>query len=369
MSYLLKSADVDRMEFTPERAPVFFRWTVLFLGIVALCAGPSLFYFKIVRGVDLPVMISGFGLILIAAGELLRIQIRGLPARMVLDNRKGELEIFESDGRRFALGYGDFERVALRMRGRGRVIVSLIRTNGAYWDLFRTNRRSLANEMGARVQNFIDQGRRKDRNYPDPGDRFEQDGASAKAANRAIYWQDRLALRASIWILLLLTGLATLAAGFLLRADIAFEIALGGPAAAIGICAAYMLYGLWFDRRGLRESAGTLEYGFTRGAGWVARASFDLRQAAGALYNFDMYGGLPEILLPDDELYPRVTGLPAQASGPGSSKSRRESGLARIKADVRAGLRVRRLSLSGLNAGDALALEFWLEKLRREYRT
>ncbi|MEQ9366675.1 MAG: hypothetical protein RIF32_20720 [Leptospirales bacterium] len=370
MSYILKHTDVDRIEFNQERAPMVFRWLVLLLGVVAVCAGPAFYYLKYVRGFELPLMIAGFGILLIAAGELLRIQFRGLPAVMALDNRKGVLEIQERDGRVFALGYGDIERVALRMRGRGRMIVSLIRKNGAYWDLFRTNRRSSASAVGNRVQNFLDQGRRKERTYPAPGAGFTQTTDPA-----GIYWRDRLTSRASAWIFLLLTGVGLLVAGFLLRADLSRELAFGAPAVGLGVLAAYLAYALRFDRRGLRIEARGLSYGFTRGDDWISRKSIDFDQIVGVLYNFDMYGGPPELLIPDVELYPRITGRDLSTTGAGNgprtsgAKSTAGAGLARIKADLRAGLRVPRLGLSGVGAGDALALEFWLEGRCREHRT
>ncbi|MCR9140949.1 MAG: hypothetical protein NXI24_01655 [bacterium] len=371
MSYILSTGDIDRMEFFRERAPGVFRWLVSVLGVAALCAGPALYYGEYLRALDLPVMLAGFGLLLIAAGQLLGIQIRSLPAAMALDNRRGVLEIREHDGREFSLGYGDIERVALRMRGRGRVVVALIRSNGAYWDLYRTNRRSTASEVGTRIQNFIQQGRRKERTYPDPGEGFEE-----AQDPTAIYWRDRLMPRASLWVFWLIAGMATLAGGFLLRAEFSLNVAAGLPAIALGLFAAFLLFGLWFDRRGIRVCEAGFEYGFARRDQWVTRKSIDFADIADELYNFDMYGGVPEILLPDAELYPRITGRDAPAAGSGagqspaaSSKSKIGQELARIKADARAGLRVARFTLSGVGAGDALALEFWLQKQRREHRT
>lgn len=359
MSYYLKTEDVDRMEFAQERGPVVFRWLILLTGGVALFAGPALNYFEFYRGIDMPVMIVGFGILLIAAGALLRIQTRSLPAALILDNRRGILEILENDGRVFGLGYGDIERVGLRMRGRGRVIVALIRKNGAYWDLFRTNRRSIASEMGTRVQTFIEQGRRKERTYPAPPDPL----FTVSSGPAAIYWKDQLIAGASSWIFLLLAGLAILVAGGLLRADLSLAIAAGAPAILMSVFALYLIYGLWLDKRGVRFDATELSYGFTRRGDWVSQKSVALDQIAGVLYSFDMYGGIPEILLPDADLYPRVTGLEGETQAPTQGR------LARIKADLRAGLRVFRLSLSGLSVGDALALEFWLEGTLRDHRT
>lgn len=366
MSYQLKTHDVDRMEFVRERSPVVFSWLVFLLGVVAAIGGPAVWYLRYYAGIDMPVLITGFGILLIAGSFLLRMQIAALPAKLTLDNRRGVLEIAEDDGRSFALGYGDIQRVALRMRGRGRVVVTLVRTNGAYWDLFRTNRRNFASEMGRRVENFLAQGRRKERTYPTPGEVFTiETGESLNANDPAtgVYWSDRLMPRAAFWIFALLAGLAVLLAGALLRAQYSLPVAAGVPGAILGAFAVYLLYGLAIGKRGLRIGAdGALSAGFVRGGRWISRQSVDRANIQAVLHSFDMYGGIPQLLLPDAELLPRIIGQLQS----GDSAANRRGGLARMTADLRAGLRVFRVSLSGLSAGDALALEFFVERALRE---
>ena len=184
-----------------------------------------------------------------------------------------------------------------------------------------------------------------------------------KTEDMVCFYEKVLMPRAAFWIFALLAGLAVLLAGALLRAQYSLPVAAGVPGAILGAFAVYLLYGLAIGKRGLRIGAdGALSAGFVRGGRWISRQSVDRANIQAVLHSFDMYGGIPQLLLPDAELLPRIIGQLQS----GDSAANRRGGLARMTADLRAGLRVFRVSLSGLSAGDALALEFFVERALRE---
>lgn len=335
-----------------------FRWLVFALGVAALAAGGAAYHLQTFPGLDMPVLIAGFGLLLLASSALLGIQTGSLPAKLVLDNRQGALVVHEARGATAALGYGDIERVGLRFRGRGRVLVALIRANGAFWDLFRTRRRGLADEMGQRVRNFLEQSRRKERTYPALPTRLRTESANDAST---VYWKDSLVPRASLWIFAFMSGMALMLIGGLIRAGLTLEIALAGPGAALFLFALYLGYSLIFGERGLRVSRQAISFGFTRGGGWVEQKSMPLSDVRAILYSFDAYGGIPQLLLPDAELLPKIVG-----TDPLSSTRSMTAGLVRVAGDLRAGWKVFRIALPGLTASEALALEFWLERALRD---
>ena len=340
------------MEFVRERAPVVFRWLVFAIGIASALAVPVVVYLQVFRTFDLPVILAGFALLLLGASFLLDIIYRNLPRSMILDARKGQLEIVVEDGRSFLLGFGEIRGVGLRVRGRGRQVVTLLRANGSFWDLLRAGRRAVADDLARRVQSLLAAARRKENQYPelDPA-RFRLQ--EVEDGQTEISWDDPITRRALVWIAAVLAGLVLMGTGALLRAGVAPLISWSIAGVISFAVAAYVLYSAFSTGYAVRIGPHGLRSGVGAGAAFRERQHRRPAQIAGLLYSFDMFGGLPQLLLPDAELLPRISG---QLSAGSAGK------ISRIAADLRAGLRVFRLTLYGLSAGDALALEYYLSR-------
>ena len=166
MSYrrCAKSSSTAVMDFRlslPTRAlPV-----VLFAG--ALATLPAIGFLYQNGRLSWMLSVAGLAFIFSGAGWLARLQLSVLPVSLQLLRKAGCLEIVERDGSMARLGFGDIASVGMRLQGRRRHTVMLLRRNGAAFDIAESSSRAGAAKLSGEIENFIAGAARKNELYPD----------------------------------------------------------------------------------------------------------------------------------------------------------------------------------------------------------